>query len=359
MWSPLLVPPAPDAATAAPAGRAARGGLVLAMRAGRSVEAAAERLRRLAASPALEPAVRRIVVVTAEPLPAVPPARVRVVHQVGPGRAAAVARLLHEAAAAADAAAVLLLDERADVDPDLLVDALARCAGTDAFDVVALHAAGERETVLAALLPLDAVRAVGSASPELEDAVVADLVRRADAAGFRALAVPAAADRAARCAPEERLLLALLHEPVRARDAQLRRALAEDLLDLLALRTAEVARRHAALRGLLAGVPAEPADAGAPASGVRGLLAAQRRSRALLGASAVLAARLWWAWPTLRRRVRRGAFDRAAPEAWAVRVPSAAWMNDAFRTRERLGTPAGAERLRWRPWSTRRGTSAA
>jgi hypothetical protein len=336
MWSPLLVPPAP-----APAARVAGGGIVLAMPAGGSVDAAAERLRRLAAAPSLQPLVRRIVVGTAEPLPAVPPARVRVVHQVGRGRAAAVARLLREATAEPDAAAVLLLDERADVDPGPLLDALARCAATDAVDVVAVHAAGEPETVLAALLPLDAVRAVGSASPELEDAVVADLVRRADAAGFRALAVPVAADGAARCAPADRLLLALLHEPVRVRGPLLRRALAEDLLALLARRTAEVAARHAALRALLAGAPAGSARRAGP------------------GASALLAARLWWAWPSLRRRVREGALDRTAPEAWAVRLPSGAWVNDAFRPGERVPASGRPQRLRWRPWGTRRGTSAA
>jgi len=126
--------------------------------------------------------------------------------------------------------------------------------------------------------------------------------------------------------------------------------LAADLRALLAFRTGLVAERHRMLRALLRGPGAEQTAEPVPSRGARAALPAD---------AARLHARLWIAWPGLRRAYRKGAVERASAEAWQrrlARVPVHAGSTRGEREPARK-RPAG---LRLRAWSTaRRGTSAA
>ena len=99
----------------------------------------------------------------------------------------------------------------------------------------------------------------------------------------------------ARVAEAERLLLALLHGPVRVRTGLLLGGAAEDLRLLLSLRFRDLATRRDALER------------------------AARSGRALAPRLA-----LWSTWPALRRSARAGAVERASADAWALRLLDAA-----------------------------------
>lgn len=321
-------------------------------------------LHTMAAAPQLLSETTRVVVLDRRPtgIPGstdtgvLPPGLVRVLRRPGVDRATALAALLHAAEEEAGAASVLLLDDTAVVDAGALREAL-RCARESAAsDVVGLTSSTARrpapDTWWGALLPLEAVRAVGYTLPETGDLALADLVLRAEAAGYRPSVVRAFDAGPRREAPAAQpLLLALLHDPVGARTALLASGLADDLRALLAFRTDRVERRHAQLRALLDG-PEVPLE-----------VALQRRSparrAALPGDSLRLAVRLWFAWPSLRRRARIGALDRASVEAWRSRF-AAAEVDRGLPRGERATADRRPSAVRWRAWSmTRRGTSAA
>ncbi|GAA4750427.1 hypothetical protein GCM10025783_23690 [Amnibacterium soli] len=317
-------------------------------------------LHALAATPELLEAAARVVVVDRGAAPAAPvveaallPAGlVHTVRAPAADRATALAAALREAVTEPGAEAVLLLDDVAVSDTDALLEAARRAQASTASDVVGLTASTAPRPAPAtwwgAVLPLDAVRAVGFTAPEAGDLALAELVLRAEAAGFRPDVVRAPAPLPA-AAPVEALLLALVHAPTGMRSRVLAAGLARDLLDLLAFRTDVVAERHRRIRTLLRGPDAPPvrepvlrgARAGLPADAVR------------------LRVRLLLAWPGLRRAYRLGAVERSSAEAWQRRL--APLQVAAEPTRGARGTalrrPA---RLRLRAWSTsRRGTSAA
>jgi hypothetical protein len=324
-------------------------------------EALGSALHALAATPELLEGAVRVVVVDrgTEPAPLVvevallPAGLLRTVRLPGGDRAAAIAAVLREAVGEPAAASVLLLDDAALLDPDVLLEAVRRAQRSTASDVVGLTASTAPrpapDTWWGAVLPVDAVRAVGFTAPEAGDLALAELVLRAGAAGFRPDVVRAPAPLPG-ASPADALLLALLHAPIGMRSPLLAGGLAADLRALLAFRTGLVAERHRALRALLRGPGVEP-TAG-PAS--------SRGARAALPADAVrLHVRLWIAWPGLRRAYRQGALERASAEAWQRRL--APPPVNAGPTRDERGParrrPAG---LRLRAWSTaRRGTSAA
>jgi hypothetical protein len=281
MQPALAARPAPArVAAAAPTGpdRA----LVLAMHAAAGSVEVLENLRRAAADPGLLAQLRRIVVVdqtgsgvAAAAREALGPDAVRllrVVAQRDLGAAGGVARALHEALADSGAGAVLLLDEGSLLQPAAVLPAIAAVRADDAVDVVAWTAPDDPAACRAVLLPVDAVRATGLAHGGLTGGVLADLVLRADAAGFRPLEVRdgVTTTRGRVASAEDRALLAMLHEPVAARGRVLR-----------------------------AGLGADPASW-------------WRRVRA------------WRDWRMLRHEARAAALVRAAPETWAVRFLDAA-----------------------------------
>ncbi len=323
-------------------------------------EALGAALHALAATPELLEGAARVVVVDRGAEPAaltveaalLPVGLLRTVRAPGGDRAAALAAVLREAVAERAAEAVLLLDDAAVLDPDALLEAVHRGQRSTASDVVGLTASAAPRpapgTWWGALLPLDAVRAVGFTLPEARDLALAELVLRAEAAGFRPDVVRAAAPLPV-SSPTDALLLALLHAPIGMRSGLLAAGLADDLRALLAFRTGVVAERHRGLRALLRGPGADAADP-APTRGTRS---------ALPGDAVRLHVRLWIAWPRLRRAYRTGAVERASFEAWEARlapVPVNAGPTRGDRETA-LRRPAG---LRLRAWSTaRRGTSAA
>ncbi|WP_375388312.1 hypothetical protein [uncultured Amnibacterium sp.] len=280
----------------------------------------------------------------------------RVVVAKGIGTADRVAAALTSALADPDAHAVLLVDAGVDIGPAAVRAAAERLAADDAVDVIAWRRDGDPASCVAALLPLDAVRAVGLAHAGLTRAALADLVLRADAAGFRAVDATDRVDasRAAGPTARDRILLALLHEPVAARGRVLRAGLLTEARSLLAGRRVEVAARHRDLAAVLA----------APAADERTAL---REGGALVVPGGVLQrswtlhVRLWFGWARLRRIARAGAFEGAAPEAWATRRSEAvAPVTDTRTDGERGRAEGRPQDVRWRPWSTtRRGSSAA
>jgi hypothetical protein len=325
------------------------GGLVLAVRAtgqGRLRSA----LRRVAADPALLAVLTRVVVLDAGRTPSatvlreavrLPPGRLRVVRRPDAGAPEVLARALAEAVGEPGAAAVLVLDDASLVEPAVLLDAFDRARHAAASDVVGLRDPAAIDpgpmSWWGAVLPLDAVRAIGAALPEANDGALAELVLRAASAGFRSTVLDAAGP-VPDVAEVDRLLIALLHGPVGARTALLAAGIAQDLRLVLAFRHREVVLRSAALRVLLSG-PERPRRGGGIA------LVAPRL-------------RLWVAWPALRRRYRSGALARASAEEWALRFAGEG-VNRGLPSGDRktaLGRPAG---LRFPAWSTRRGTSAA
>lgn len=328
-------------------------------------------LRRVAAVPALLDATERIVVVDRGRAPAatllaeavrLPAGLLRVERNGGEDQASALARLLAATAEEVGAHAVLVLDDSSLTEPDILLEAFRLARRSAASDVVGLRApdadaAWGPAAWWGAVIPLDAVRAVGWALPEAGDHALADLVLRAESAGFRSTVVavagpvPSSAGYGA-----GRLLLGLLHAPLRARTALLAVDLAADARHLLALRPGEVLRRHAELRALLGGAAAS--DRAAALAGDR--IAAERHRFAALPADSLrLHARLWHEWPSLRRASRSGALDRASAASWTARFATSA-LNPALPVRERSRTSGRTAGLRSRMWSTaRRGTSAA
>jgi hypothetical protein len=317
-------------------------------------------LHALAVTPELLEAAARVVVVDRGAAPAAPvveaallPAGLlRAVRAPAADRATALAAALREAITEPDAEAVLLLDDVAVLDTDALLEAVRRAQTSTASDVVGLTASTASRPAPAtwwgAVLPLDAGRAVGFTAPEAGDLALAELVLRAEAAGFRPDVVRAPAPLPA-AASVDALLLALLHAPAGMRSRVLAAGLARDLLDLLAFRTAVVSERHR--QGV--GTAEERPDPPVREPVVRG-------ARAGLPADAVrVHARLLLAWPGLRRAYRLAAVERASAEAWERRLEPV--QVTAEPTRGERGTalrrPAG---LRLRAWSTaRRGTSAA
>ena len=256
----------------------------------------------------------------------------------------------------ADADAVLLVDAGVTVDPAAVRAALEVVAADDAVDVVAWREAGDPAVCWAALLPLDALRAVGLTHAGLTRVLLADLVLRAQAAGFLAVDARSGATAVRPLVPtvRDRVLLAMLHEPIAARTRVVRASLTAEARSLVGRRWAEVAVRH---RDVAAVLVAADAD---------------ERAALLAGSAAVLPAgvvqqavslhvRLWLDWSRLRRLARAAAFEQAAPEGWAARsrggVESAA---DTLPSGEQGTARSRRHDVRWRPWSTtRRGTSAA
>lgn len=291
-------------------------------------------LRRAAASPELLAALTRVVVLDAGRTPSatvlreavrLPAGLLRVVRQPD-GAAAAVARALAEATAEPGAGAVIVLGDAALADPGVLAAAVAR--RSPGSEVVGLRDAAARERGPAgwwgAVLPLDAVRAVGATLPEAGAVALADLVLRAEAAGFRSTVLPAAGP-VPQVAEADRLRLALLHAPTAARTRLLVDGLAGDARLALALRFRELAHRREALRTLGAG------------------------SRAVL----------WARWPALRRRARDGVLDRASMDEWTLRFPTAR-MDPRLPLAERETSAERPAAVRLRAWpTTKRRTSAA
>ena len=304
---------------------------------------------RLASAPDLLAVTTRVVVLDPRPaavargaVAGLPAGLVRVVRRPGADAPAALAAALAAALEETGARAVLVVEDRALRDPEALVAAVVRSVGSAASDVVGLcdPAAPDASprSWWAAVVPFDALRAVGSALPEAGSAALADLVLRADAAGFRAAAIRAPGP-VPRPTTAERLRIALLHEPVAARTPLLAAGTVRALGALLALRTAPVTREHAELRSLLGLRPVRTVPGSLPAEAVR------------------LRLRLWFAWPALRRAARVGAFDRASAAAWAGR---AAEVNPGWPTGDAGRAGRRPSRLQLRGWpSTRRGTSAA
>ncbi|RIX30424.1 hypothetical protein [Amnibacterium setariae] len=304
-------------------------------------------LQRIEAAPELLALATRVVVLDPRPLTAasrpagagLPDGLLRVVRRPGADAPAALAAVLAAALTEAAARAVLVVEDRAVLDPEALVAAAVRSVGSAAGDVVGLvdpsSADASPRAWWAAVLPFDALRAVGSALPEAGGLALADLVLRADAAGFRpaALRAPGPA-RTATAA--ERVRIALLHEPVAARSRVLAGGLARQLRALVRLRHRAAAQEQAELLAVLGERPRRAAPGALPADAVR------------------LHVRLWLAWPALRRRAREGALERASAAAWAERNDAPGMDGE----RERAGRrPAG---LQWRAWATsKRGTSAA
>jgi hypothetical protein len=316
------------------------GGLVLAVLA-TGQERLRSALRSVAAEPALVADLTRVVVLDAGRTPSVtvlreavrlPAGLLRVLRRPEATRPEALARLLVDAADERAASAVLVLDDVALTDPAVLHAAFAIARTSTASDVVGLQdpaAAGSGPASWwGAVLPLDAVRALGATLPEAGDVALAELVLRAEAIGFRATVLPAAGPVPV-VTEAERLLLALLHAPISARTSLLAGGFAEDLRLLLALRFGELSTRRKALSALLG--------------------------------SRSIAPRLvaWAAWPALRRAARDGAALRASADEWSLRLLDAevdrAWPSGERETAEER--PAG---LRFSAWPTsKRGTSAA
>lgn len=297
--------------------------LVLALQGGG--RATAENLRRVAAEPRLLEQLRRIVVVdqVGEPVPAEAAAALgrsaawllRVVEQRDLGVAGGLARALQEALSERGAQEVLLVREGALLDPAALLGPLAAVRADAGFDVLSWHAGGDPAAGAAALLPLDAVRAVGLAHAGLGTGALADLVLRAHAAGFRARPAEGGVDAAGAAAPtvRDRLLLTMLHEPTAARGAVLHAGLAAEVRALRALRYGEVAARHRDVAAVLVA----PEEEAAPA--VRAGAEASPSGRGAVRRGLLLHVDLWRDWAGLRRRVRAAAFELAAPEGWAAR----------------------------------------
>jgi hypothetical protein len=320
-------------------------------------------LRRVAAAEGLLAVTARIVVLDGGGTPSatllreavrLPTGLLRVLRAPHAGRAEALARVLAEAAGEAHASSVLLLDDVALTDPATLLTAFEAGRRSPSMDVIGLRAPAAAASGPAgwwgAVLPLEAVRAVGATLPEAGEAALADLVLRAEAAGFRPTALLADGPVPPHD-PVGALLLGLLHAPAQARTRLLAAALRADLRALLTLQPGPVAHRHVVLRTLLLG----PAAFGTlpPAT------AAPARFAALPADAVRLHARLWLAWPRLRRRFRVGVLDRASAEAWAVR--SAAGEDGRGLPRADPGSAArGPAGLRFSAWSTtKRRTSAA
>jgi hypothetical protein len=320
-------------------------------------------LHRVAAAPDLLAVTARIVVVDPGRTPSatvlreavrLPAGLLRVLHAPGAGRPEVLTRALAEATAEPRAAAVLLLDDVALTDAGALLAAFEAARCSPSGDVVGLRAPLAANAGPAswwgAVLPLDAVRAIGAALPESGGAALAEVVLRAESAGFRPTARVVDGPVPERD-PVGALLLGLLHSPARARTPLLTGALLADARALLSLQPRSVARRHAELRGLLSGPEALAVARSDPAARVR---------FAALPADAVrLHVRLWLVWPGLRKRFRVGALDRASAEAWAHRF-AAAGMDPGRPTADQGSTVRRTAGIRFSAWSTtRRGTSAA
>lgn len=307
--------------TARPSPAGVPGGLVIGLVAS-GQERLRAALRRVAAAPELLAVTARIVVVDAGSTPSatvlreavrLPAGVLDVVRRPDAGRAEALARALAEAVDEPSAGWVLLLDDVALTEPDLLLTAFETARRSPSAAVVGLRdpAAVDAAPVSwwAAVLPLDAIRAIGSTLPEAGDQALADLVLRAEAAGFRSSVLPAAGP-VPRPDPAGAMLLALLHAPVAARTPVLAAALAAEL---------RAGRAPSLLRAL----------------------------------------RLWLAWPRLRAANRIGALERASMESWAARDP-ASDMDPGLPSGEQEtaeNRPAG---IRFHPWpTTKRVTSAA
>lgn len=279
-------------------------------------------LRRVAAAPELLAVTARIVVVDAGRTPSatvlreavrLPSGLLDVVRRPDVGRAEALARALAEAIDEPRAGWVLLLDDVALTQPDLLLTAFETARCSPSAEVVGLRDPSAVEAGPAswwgAVLPLDAIRAIGSTLPEAGEQALADLVLRADAAGFRSTVLEAPGPVPRRDA-DGAILLALLHAPVSARTPVLAAALAAEL---------RAGRAPSLLRSL----------------------------------------RLWLAWPRLRATQRIGALDRASIESWAARV-SASDMDERLprgEQEEAENRPAGIRSHAWP--TTKRVTSAA
>lgn len=298
-------------------------------------------LRLVAAEPALVDALARVVVLDAGSVPSatvlpaavrLPAGLLRIVRQAEATRPVALARALVEAVAEPGASTVLVLDDVALTEPAALLEALRVARGSTASDVVGLRDPGAVDPSPAswwgAVLPVDAVRALGGTLPEAGDVALAELVLRADAAGFRQQVV-AAGGPVPVVAEADRILLALLHAPLPARTAVLLDGLATDLRLLLGLR-------------------------------LRDLLARRRALEELLGRRSIAPRlRLWCAWPALRRAARVGAVERASADEWALRLLDAE-MDRAVPPGGPHETGSRPSGLRLPAWPTsKRGTSAA
>ncbi|MGT2426049.1 hypothetical protein [Amnibacterium kyonggiense] len=309
-------------------------GVVLALRAtdGDRLRAA---LHRIAAEPDLLDRLRRVVVVDAGATASaaalrLPAGLLRVVRR--PAASAPEALSLRLLAALDETASdVLVLDDAALADPAALLAATVRRSPATA--VVGLRdaaAAGSGPlSWWGVLLPLDAIRAVGAALPEAGGAALADLVLRAEAAGFRSAVIDAPGPVPA-VREVDRVLLALLHGGADAAPVVLRTGIAGDLR--LLHRPGDLLGRRADLRDLLAA--AGEARTSLP------------RLRTAL------------AWRTLQRRVRAGALERASEAAWVERLGDDA-VDRGWPRAEREAADGRPAAVRLPAWSTTRGTSAA
>ncbi|GAA2751633.1 hypothetical protein [Amnibacterium kyonggiense] len=327
----------PPAAVRRPTPPGTEDGVVLAVRA-TGQERLRAALRAVAAEPELLGLLRRIVVVDTAATPSSTLLREAVrlpaglLHLVRRPAVPAPEALSLGVLAALDEVAsdVLLLDDAALLDPAALVTAIARRSAATA--VIGLRdpraAAAGPVSWWGALLPLEAVRAVGAALPEAGEVALADLVLRAETAGFRWAALDAAGpvptDR-----ETDRLLLALLHGTGGA-VAALRDGIAGDLR--LLLRPAALRERRSAVRELLAG------------------LGEERRALPRL--------RLALAWSALQRRARAGALERSSESAWAERLGGDR-VNRGWPRAEREAADERPAAVRLPAWPTTRRTSAA
>jgi hypothetical protein len=296
-------------------------------------------LRRVAADPELLGVTARIVVVDAGRTPSatvlreavrLPTGLLRVVRRPDAGRADVLSSAIVEALEESRATSLLLVDDTALTEPQALLAAFRRARGSASSDVVGLRdpaaSALGPASWWGAVLPLDAVRAIGAALPEAGEQALAELVLRAESTGYRSTVLEAPGP-VPEADPVGGLLLALLHAPASARTPLIGREL---------VRLRPRAGRGAALRALLAG----------PEPG-----AGRRVALPLL--------RLWLTWPALRRRYRSGALDRASAEAWTARFVDVQ-LNPGLPHADRETTTGRPAALRSPAWSTtKRGTSAA
>jgi hypothetical protein len=348
--SPIDLPmPSAQGRAPIPIDRAGGRRLVLALQTGGG-RAVAENLRRVAAEPRLLEQLRRIVVVdqVGEPVAAEAAAELgrsvawllRVVEQRDLGVAGGLARGLQEALSERGAQEVLLVGAGALIDAAALLGPLAVVRADPGFDVLSWRAMGDPAAGIAALLPLDAVRAVGLTHAGLGTGALADLVLRAHAAGFRARPADAGVEAAGAAVPtvRERLLLTMLHEPTAARGPALRAGLAAEVRALRALRSGEVAARHRDVAAVLVAPESEAATA------VRAGAEASPSGRGAVRQGLLLHVDLWRDWAGLRRRVRAAAFELAAPEGWAARFAEPEQSTSTAESRSRATGAHGTAR---------------
>lgn len=298
-------------------------------------------LRRLADRPDVLDRVRRVVVIDAGTVPSSTVLQQAVRLRAGllrvvrlPDATAPEALSLGLLEALEEPASdVLVVDDTALEDPAVLSTALERRSPGAA--VVGLRDPRAADpgplSWWGALLPLDAVRAVGAGLPEAGAVALADLVLRAEAAGFRS-AVLDASGPVPVVAEGDRLLLALLHGTADALRGVLREGVAEDLRLLLRFRARAVGERRERLHELLSAAGEER--------------------------SALPRLRLALAGPALRRRLRTAALERASEAAWTQRLDDRG-MNGARQRAERAANAGRPAAVRLPAWSTTRRTSAA